>query len=76
MSVQIPQGPLRGTKRGTEFYSIINGVLASMIKLFFSINKAIGASFGVAFDDDKITNILGLPVHFKAIGIIALARKI
>jgi len=43
-----------------------------MIILLSSVNEEIGASFVGAFEDDKVTKILGLPVHFKPIGIIAL----
>jgi nitroreductase len=59
-------------KRGIEFYSIIDGAFASMIILLSAVNEGIGASFVGAFEDDKVTKILGLPVHVKPIGIIAL----
>ena len=59
-------------KRGTDFYSIIDGAFASMIILLRAVNEGIGASFVGAFEDDKVTKILGLPVHVKPIGIIAL----
>ena len=45
---------------------------ASMIILLSAVNEGIGASFVGAFEDDKVTKILGLPVHVKPIGIIAL----
>jgi nitroreductase len=62
----------RYKKRGTEFYSIIDGAFASMIILLSAVNEGIGASFVGAFEDNKIARILGLPVHVKPIGILAL----
>ena len=62
-------------KRGTEFYSIIDGAFASMIILLSAVNEGIGASFVGAFEDDKVTRILGLPVHVKPIGIIDIQLK-
>jgi nitroreductase len=59
-------------KRGTDFYSIIDGTFASMIILLSAVNEGIGASFVGAFEDNRIVKILGLPVHVKPIGIIAL----
>jgi nitroreductase len=62
----------RYRKRGTDFYSIIDGAFASMIILLSAVNEGIGASFVGAFEDNQIVKILGLPVHVKPIGIIAL----
>ena len=62
----------RYKKRGTEFYSVIDGAFASMIILLSAVNAGIGASFVGAFEDNKVTKILGLPVHVRPIGIIAL----
>ena len=59
-------------KRGTDFYSIIDGAFASMIILLSAVNEGIGASFVGAFEDNRIVKILGLPGHVKPIGIIAL----
>ena len=59
-------------KRGTEFYSVIDGAFASMIILLSAVNEGIGASFVGAFEVNKVSKILGLPVHVKPIGIIAL----
>jgi nitroreductase len=59
-------------KRGTEFYSIIDGAFASMIILLSAVNEGIGASLVGAFEDDRVAKILGLPVHVKPISIIAL----
>ena len=59
-------------KRGTDFYSIIDGAFTSMIILLSAVNEGIGASFIGAFEDNRIVKILGLPVHVKPIGIIAL----
>ena len=63
---------IRYGKRGTDFYSIIDGAFASMIILLSAVNEGIGASFIGAFEDNRIVKILGLPVHVKPIGIIAL----
>ena len=59
-------------KRGTDFYSVIDGAFASMIILLSAVNEGIGASFVGAFEDNKVTKILGLPTYVKPIGIIAL----
>ena len=59
-------------KRGTDFYSIIDGAFASMIILLSAVNEGIGASFVGAFEDNRIVKTLGLPVHVKPIGIITL----
>jgi nitroreductase len=59
-------------KRGTEFYSIVDGAFASMIILLSAVNEGIGASFVGAFEDYKVAKILGLPVHVKPVGIITL----
>jgi nitroreductase len=58
--------------RGTDFYSVIDGAFASMIILQSAINEGIGASFVGAFEDNKVSRILGLPVQVKPIGIITL----
>jgi nitroreductase len=63
---------IRYGKRGTDFYSIIDDAFASMIILLSAVNEGIGASFIGAFEDNRIVKILGLPVHVKPIGIIAL----
>ena len=63
---------IRYGKRSTDFYSIIDGAFASMIILLSAVNEGIGASFIGAFEDNRIVKILGLPVHVKPIGIIAL----
>ncbi len=62
----------RYKKRGTEFYSIIDGAFASMIILLSAVNAGIGASFVGAFEDNEVSRILGLPVYVKPIGIITL----
>ncbi len=43
-----------------------------MIILLSAFNEGIGASFVGAFEDNKVTKALGLPVHVRPIGIIAL----
>jgi nitroreductase len=62
----------RYRKRGTEFYSIVDGAFASMIILLSAVNEGIGASFVGAFEDSEVTKILRLPIQVKPIGIIAL----
>jgi nitroreductase len=62
----------RYRKRGTEFYSIIDGVFAAMIILLSAVNEGIGASFIGAFEDNEVRKILRLPVQVKPISIIAL----
>ena len=57
-------------KRGKDFYSVIDGAFASMIILLSAVNEGIGACFVGAFEDDKVSRILGLPDHVKPIGII------
>jgi nitroreductase len=59
-------------KRGKDFYSVIDGAFASMIILLSSVNEGIGACFVGAFEDGKVSKILGLPDYVKPIGIIAL----
>ncbi|MGH9986622.1 MAG: nitroreductase family protein [Nitrososphaeraceae archaeon] len=62
----------RYRKRGTEFYSVIDGAFASMIILLSAVNEGIGASFVGAFEDNEVKKILRLPVQVKPLGIIAL----
>jgi len=59
-------------KRGIEFYSIVDGAFASMIILLSAVNEGIGPSFVGAFEDNKVSKILGLTVHVRPMGIIAL----
>ena len=58
--------------RGREFYSIIDGAFASMIILLTAVNEEIGACFVDAFDDNKVSEILGLPKNVKPIGVICI----
>jgi nitroreductase len=62
----------RYRKRGTKFYSIIDGAFAAMIILLNAVNEGIGASFIGAFEDNEVRKILRLPVQVKRISIIAL----
>lgn len=59
-------------ERGKEFYSIIDGAFASMLILLTATNEGLGASFVGAFNDEKVSEILGLPEHVRPIGIIAI----
>jgi nitroreductase len=59
-------------QRGREFYSIIDGAFASMLILLSAVNEGIGAGFVGAFEDDEVSQILGLPEYVRPIGIISL----
>lgn len=61
-------------QRGRDFYSVIDGAFASMLILLTATNEGLGAGFVGAFDDDKVSEILGLPQDgsVKPIGIIAI----
>ena len=61
-------------KRGREFYSIVDGAFASMLMLLTATNEGLGAGFVGAFDDEKVSEILGLPLDgsVRPVGIIAL----
>ena len=59
-------------RRGREFYSIIDGAFASMIILLTATNEGLGAGFVAAFEDQKVSELLGLPEYVRPIGIIAL----
>jgi nitroreductase len=61
-------------KRGIEFYSIVDGAFASMLILLTATNEGLGAGFVGAFDDEKVSEILGLPSdgHVRPVGIIAI----
>ena len=43
-----------------------------MLILLTATNEGLGASFVRAFNDEKVSEILGLPEHVRPIGIIAL----
>ncbi len=58
--------------RGREFYSITDGAFASMLILLTVVNEGVGACFVGAFDDTKVSEILGLPKDVKPIGIICV----
>ena len=59
-------------QRGRNFYSIIDGAFSSMLILLTATSEDIGASFVGAFEDDKVSEILGLPEYVRPIGIIAI----
>jgi nitroreductase len=58
--------------RGKEFYSITDGAFASMLILLTAVNEGVGACFVGAFDDSKVSEILGLPKDVKPIGIVCI----
>jgi nitroreductase len=58
--------------RGKEFYSITDGAFASMLILLTVVNEGVGACFVGAFDDSKVSEILGLPKDVKPIGIVCI----
>jgi len=60
-------------KRGRDFYSIVEGAVASMLILLTSVSQGIiGACCVDTFEDGKVSEILNLPKHVKPIGIITL----
>lgn len=59
-------------QRGKDFYSLIDGAFASMLILLTAVDEGIGAGFVAAFEDEKVSDILGLPEYVRPIGIIAL----
>ena len=61
-------------QRGREFYSIVDGAFASMLILLTATNEGLGAGFVGAFDDGKVSEILGLPPDgsVRPVGIISL----
>jgi nitroreductase len=59
-------------QRGKEFYSVIDGAFSSMLILLTATNEGLGAGFVAAFEDEKVSEILGLPDYVRPIGIIAL----
>ena len=59
-------------RRGVEFYSVLDGGLASMLVLLAALDEGLGAAFVAAFDDDEVAEILGLPRHVRPIGLIGL----
>jgi nitroreductase len=46
-----------------------------MLILLTAVNEGIGAGFVGAFEDDKVSKILGLPEYVKPIGIITLGHS-
>jgi nitroreductase len=58
--------------RGKQFYSITDGAFASMLILLTAVNEGIGACFVGAFEDNKVSAIVGLPDYVKPIGIICI----
>jgi nitroreductase len=59
-------------RRGREFYSVVDGAFASMLILLTAVNEGAGAGFVGAFEDDKVSEILGLPEYVRPVGIITL----
>ena len=59
-------------QRGKNFYSIVDGAFSSMLILLTATSEGIGAGFVGAFEDDRVSEILGLPEYVKPIGIIAI----
>jgi nitroreductase len=60
--------------RGREFYSIVGGAFASMLILLSAVNEGVGACFVGAFQDNKVSEILGLPKDVRPIGIICIGH--
>lgn len=62
----------RYAQRGKNFYSVIDGAFSSMLILLTATNEGVGAGFVGAFEDDKVSEILGLPEYVRPIGMIAI----
>ncbi len=60
--------------RGRNFYSITDGAFASLLILLTAVNEALGACFVGAFDDLKVSKVLGLPEEVRPIGIIPIGH--
>jgi nitroreductase len=58
--------------RGVRFYSIVDGAFASMLILLAAVDAGLGAAFVAAFDDDAVSQVLGLPGHVRPIGLISI----
>jgi nitroreductase len=61
-------------QRGVEFYSVVDGAFASMLVLLAAVDIGLGAAFVAAFDDDAVSQVLGLPQHVRPIGLIAIGH--
>jgi len=61
-------------ERGRNFYSIIDGSFASFIILLSAVELGLGACFVGAFDDERVSKVLGLPKEVRPIGIIPLGK--
>jgi nitroreductase len=59
-------------KRGTDFYSILDGGFAAMLVLLAAVDEGLGATFVAAMDDDSVRQVLGLPAHVRPIGLIGI----
>lgn len=49
-------------------------LFAAMLVLLTCVNEGIGACFVGAFEDEKVSKILGLPAHVRPLGIITLGH--
>ena len=61
-------------RRGVEFYSVTDGAFASMLVLLAAVDQGLGAAFVAAFDDEAVGQVLGLPLHIRPIGLIAIGH--
>lgn len=61
-------------RRGVDFYSILDGGFASMLVLLAAVDEGLGAAFVAAFDDDAVSDVLGLPKHVRPIGLIGIGH--
>ena len=57
-----------------RFYSVVDGAFASMLILLAAVDEGLGAVFVGAFDDDEVSQVLGLPTHVRPIGLIAIGH--
>ena len=61
-------------RRGVEFYSVVDGAFASMLVLLAAVDYGLGAAFVAAFDDQAVSEVLGLPPNVRPIGLIAIGH--
>jgi len=64
----------RYRERGVAFYSVVDGAFASMLILLAAIDRGLGAAFVGAFDDEAVSQVLGLPRHVRPIGLIPIGH--
>lgn len=61
-------------ERGVRFYSVVDGAFASLLVLLAAADLGLGAAFVAAFDDERVSAVLGLPSHVRPIGLIPIGH--